>query len=94
MSTTIGTMDQAESAELLPGQHLLQVMDSTGDTKHIWDADNPEEVGAIKKLFTELKAKGFSFFHVKREGGEKGEAMRDFDPSAERMIAVPRLVGG
>jgi hypothetical protein len=71
----------------------LCVMDGTGDTKHIWDPTKEDEVVVMKDLFKSLKKKGYAFFRVIK-GGDKGEHMRDFDPTAEKMIAVPPMVGG
>lgn len=72
---------------------VLHVLDGTGDTKHIWDPDSPEEVSAARKVFDELKKKGFQAFSVKR-GGEKDAVIRDFDASAGKIIMSPPIRGG
>ena len=71
----------------------LAVMDNTGDTKTIWDADNKDEVEIARDTFDRLKKKGYMIYHVKK-GGEQGEVMHKFDPEAEKMIAVPKVVAG
>lgn len=71
----------------------LHVMDRTGDTKIMWSSDNPDEVEAAKATFDSLKKKKFLAYTV-REDGEKGEVIRDFDKTAERIIMAPQLVGG
>ena len=71
----------------------MDVMDPSGHTKTTWDADNPDEVKAVEKLFSKLVEKGYAAFRVKKDGGE-GEKMKDFDPNAEKMIMVPPLKGG
>lgn len=71
----------------------LCVLDPSGDLKHIWDPDNDDEVEEIRKLFNSLKAKRYLIYRVKK-GGEKGETMNSFDPSAGKLIAVPAVVGG
>lgn len=64
-----------------------------GDTKTIWDSENADEVENARRVFNDLKKKGFSIFRVDKKG-EKGERMHEFDPDAEKMIAVPRIAGG
>lgn len=72
----------------------LAVLDGTGDTKHIWDADKDDEVDAMRTLFDTLKKKGYAIFRVEGKNGEKGEKMKSFDPAAGKMIAVPPIAGG
>jgi GrpB-like predicted nucleotidyltransferase (UPF0157 family) len=71
----------------------IAVMDHSGDSKQIWDIDNPDEVEAARKMFDELKAKGYTGFHVK-EDGAAGKRMDTFEPKAGRLIMVPALKGG
>lgn len=71
----------------------MHVMDVTGDTKVMWSADNPDEVENAKATFDRLKGKGFLAYTVK-DNGEKGEMIRKFDKTAERIIMAPQLVGG
>jgi hypothetical protein len=73
--------------------HEIAVLDSTGDTKTIWDPRNPEEVEMARETFERLKKQGYSIFRVKKDG-EKGEQMHKFDAEAEKMICVKRVVGG
>lgn len=72
----------------------MSVMDGTGDTKSTWDSDKPEEVEEARRTFDNLKAKGYSAFRVTARDGSKGEEMKTFDPEAEAVIMVPRMVGG
>jgi len=76
------------------GMHELAVMDPTGDTKTIWDPNNADEVEEARGTFDRLKAKGFAAFKVEGPKGEKGEIIREFDPTAGRMIMIPALAGG
>ena len=71
----------------------MDIMDTTGHTKHIWDAEKPEEVVAARELFNSLTKKGYRAFHVKKDG-EEGKIMSGFDPEAEKMIMIPAIVGG
>ena len=71
----------------------LAIMDRTGDTKSMWDKNNPDEVEAARTTFDKLKKKGYLAFRV-ADGGKKGEVIREFDPSAESIILSPPVAGG
>ena len=71
----------------------MDVLDTTGHTKHIWDKDNEAEVEAARSLFTTLTGRGHRAFRVKKDGTE-GTRMDAFDPDAEAVILVPQLRGG
>lgn len=71
----------------------MNVMDPSGHSNSIWDADVPAEVEAARATFNALIAKGYRAFHVKKDGTE-GERMDTFDPRAGKMIMVPQLRGG
>ena len=68
-------------------------LSTEGDTKHIWDSDNPDQVKAARRLYDELTEKNYVAFQVKKDG-KKGEKMKKFDPDAEKMILVPMIEGG
>ncbi len=69
------------------------IMDKTGDTKLIWDPNNPDEVANAKRTFDDLKGKGYLAFSVQK-GGDKGEVLREFNPQQEKIILAPPVVGG
>jgi len=71
----------------------MNVMDSTGHTKLIWDANKADEVQNARETFEKLTKKGYRAFHVKDNGSE-GKQMNGFDPDAEKMIMVPAIVAG
>lgn len=71
----------------------LAVLDRTGDTRLQWSKHNPEKVTAAENRFKELKAKGYAAFKVNKDG-DKGIQIDDFDPSAERLIMIPQIIGG
>ncbi len=71
----------------------LAVLNETGDTKLLWDPNNPDEVEAALATFKRLRAKGFIAYKV-QPGGDRGEIMREFDPQAEKVIMAPAVVGG
>jgi hypothetical protein len=70
----------------------LNVLDQTGDTTIGWDPSRPDEVDAARETFRKLKAKGYLAYRT--EGKDKGEAIREFDPRAERIVMSPPLAGG
>lgn len=74
-------------------QGTLHVLDHTGDTRTIWNPENQDEVDAAKATFAKLKKKNYLAYTV-NEKGDKGEVIREFDPTAGRIIMSPQLVGG
>ena len=71
----------------------MQVLDEKGDTKHIWDPENEDEVNAAEDLFDQLVEKGYKAFQVDKKG-EKSKPMRKFDQDAGKVILVPPMMGG
>ena len=71
----------------------LCIIDSTGDTKMIWNPNNDAETEAARATFTSLKKKGYIGYSVKPDG-EKGTVLSDFDPNAEKIIMAPPMRGG
>ncbi len=77
-----------------PHTGVMSEINESGDTKVIWDRNNPDEVDAARATFDRLtKSRRFAAFNVK-PGGDKGGPMQTFDPDSERIILVPQLRGG
>lgn len=76
-----------------PTTRQLIVLDSTGDTKTVWDTEKPEEVEVARSTFNTLKKKGYLAYSVNRKG-DRGEVLREFDPNAGTLIMAPPTVGG
>jgi len=74
-------------------KNTLHAMDSTGDSRFMWDPTNADEVAGAKAQFDALKKKGYLAYTVD-ESGNKGQVIREFDPNAAATIMVPQLVGG
>lgn len=61
-----------------------------GDVQLTWDKDKPDEIKEARKVFNDLKAKGYRAF-----SGEKIDSLLDnFDPKVSRIALLPPIVGG
>lgn len=89
-SIASASVDEIEVPE---GHTMLCVLDQTGDSRVIFDPNDPDEVSAAKAQFEDLKGKGFVAYQVKKDG-EPGEVMRKFDPKAGKIIMAKATVGG
>ena len=69
--------------------HTLQVLDHTGDTRTTWNPENQAEIDAAKATFNKLvKEKKYLAYKV-TDDGNKGEQIREFDPTAGKIILSP-----
>ena len=79
---------------------MLRVMSRRGDDRVTWDeekvqAGDTEAVAAIReaeRIFAQERAKGATAFRV--EPGKPVQRIGQFDPTAEQIVLVPRVVGG
>lgn len=76
------------------GLAAMAIMGGNGDTKHIWDPTKPAEVEAARTLFNQLTRKNYLAFKATGKEGDKGDQVREFDPSFGRLIFTPQMVGG
>ena len=67
-------------------------MDRTGDTRHYFDAMDPQALLKAKERFKELTYVGFTAA-VRTTSGEAA-VTRTFNPTAGETLFFPRLVGG
>lgn len=72
----------------------LCVMDHSGDTKITWDPDKKIEVDAARKMFEDMKAKGYYGYSVRDKDSLKGEVIHKFNPDLEKIIMAPPIQGG
>lgn len=68
------------------------VMDSTGDSRYVFNPDDARELAKAERRFYELTDVGFTA--AVRTGPGQVSQMRSFDPNAEETVFLPRLVGG
>jgi metallophosphoesterase superfamily enzyme len=89
MTTLVAEANRVEEHE----GGVIVVLDSSGDTKHIWDRSSTVEVEEARGLFDRMQAKGMVAWSVTRKG-DKDQRITEFDPQAEKIIFSPALVGG
>ncbi len=70
----------------------LRKLDRSGDTKHEWDPNKPEEVEAARELFYLYRSQGFAAARMESEAA--GEIIHEFDPHAGTIIFQPPMTGG
>lgn len=64
-----------------------------GDFRVTWDSEKPAEVAHARETFDKFKGQGYLAYKVEK-GGARGEVLKSFDASAERLIMAPRMMGG
>jgi hypothetical protein len=68
------------------------VMDHTGDSRHQFDPADARAVAEAEERFKMLTGAGFTA--AKRLAEGKSEVLKNFDPTAEETLFIPRLIGG
>lgn len=73
----------------------MAVMDPLeGDHKIAWDPNDPNSVEEARRSFDALvRDKKYLAFKT-ADPGDKGEQIREFDPSAGTIIMTPPMAGG
>lgn len=79
---------------------VLRVLSRRGDERHVWDpqaisGNDPEVLAAVReaeRIFATERARGSSAFRVQK--GQPPIPVETFDPQAEQIILVPRVIGG
>src|SRR3989442_240702 len=65
-----------------------------GDIKLRWKKGDKNEIALAKEAFTKAINRGFRAFRIDARGQREGQAIGAFDPTAERIVLVPQIVGG
>jgi hypothetical protein len=68
------------------------VMDTTGDSRHKFDAADPFAIAEAELRFKQLTGAGFTA--AVRTGKGRSKIIRNFDADAEETVFFPRLQGG
>jgi len=71
----------------------MNIMDTSGHKQLTWTTDKLEEIAAAQETFDNLTAKGYTAFGSKTKAEAK-HAIKEFDPTMEELVLVPRTVGG
>ncbi len=79
---------------------MLQVISRCGDDRLFWpeqaalegDAQALAAVREAERIFARERESGATAFRV--EAGKPAERLERFDPQAEQIIMIPRVVGG
>lgn len=79
---------------------MLRVMSRRGDDRIMWDGQkiqsgDAEAISAVKeaeRIFAQERAKGATAFRT--VPGKPIERIEQFDPTADQIVMVPRVVGG
>jgi hypothetical protein len=80
--------------------NVLRVLSRHGDDRFEWSADavrtqDPEAVAAVaeaERIFREERARGAVALRL--APGRPAERIEEFDPAAEQIVMVPRVIGG
>lgn len=79
---------------------LLRVLSSHGDDRYLWDfaaamtgdLDAESALREAERIFEQQHARGGLAVQVMPEGTPK--RLEQFDPEAEQILLIPRVVGG
>ena len=79
---------------------MLRVISKRGDDRVRWNgqdalAGDTEAIAAIReaeRIFADERARGATAFRL--DPGKPVERLEQFDPQAEQIILVPKVVGG
>jgi hypothetical protein len=71
----------------------MSIMDGSGHTQMKWNTDKLNEILAAKETFDTLVTKGYSAFGSKTKLEPK-HTIKEFDPTMEELVMVPKTVGG
>ena len=79
---------------------MLRVISRRGDDRVMWDTgkvatEDPDAVAAVReaeRIFQSQQRRGATAFRV--EQGQAPVRIDRFDPAAEQIVLVPRVVGG
>lgn len=84
----------ASESDLPEGYCMMSIPDETGDTRSVWNPNDVTDVDMARAAFNQAKSKGMTAFNVDPSSGEKSGQMREFDPTAGKVIFVKQLQGG
>lgn len=73
----------------------MAVMNHEGDTKHYWNAKDPEQVEMARATFVRYRSQQYIAFQMNAKGEQVTDGqMTEFDPEAESILFLPQFQGG
>lgn len=72
---------------------VMNIMDRSGHKQLTWSTDRLDEIVEAKETFDALMKKGYSAFGANQKEEAK-HLIKEFDPTVEEMVLVPKIVGG
>jgi len=89
------SLSSAFDGPTTPGIGVLIVpLWDEGDLRVEWSKDKPDEISSARDQFVKLKAKGYRAYRVDPKSSEKGELLKEFDHTAEKIVMIPQFAGG
>jgi hypothetical protein len=88
-------LGKEQAMENVPASRIgqMNIMDRSGHKELTWDTARLSEVMAAKETFDGLMKKGYTAFGSKYKADAK-HLVREFDPTLEELVVVPKTVGG
>jgi hypothetical protein len=79
---------------------MLRVLSRSGDDKYSWSTEgvavgDPEALDAVReaeRIFEEQRSRGATAIRVSPD--RPAERLDTFDPLAEQIVMIPRVIGG
>ncbi len=82
-----------QALETMTGE--MRILDRTGDSRVVWNKDEPDSIAVAQAAFDAAIAKGYWAYSVKADDpNARGTQVKKFDPKAEALILAPRMAGG
>jgi hypothetical protein len=84
-----------EFADVPEGWGCMAEANNMGDTKIMWDPNDPASVAVAEAAFNEaIKKKKMVAYDVDETGQKTGGIIRTFDKALARLILMPQVVAG
>jgi hypothetical protein len=71
----------------------MNIMDRSGHKQLTWEAEKLDQILTAQETFDDLLKNGYTAFGSKTKTEAK-HVMKEFDPTMEEMVMVPKTVGG
>jgi hypothetical protein len=86
-------MDMGQASARAAHTGEMNIMDSSGHQQLKWNTGKPEDIRIAKEAFDKLIGSGYTAFASEHKAEAK-HLIREFDPTMEELVMVPRNVGG